>query len=116
MALVRGNWRIRRKKLSVPHCDLLCLFLPVAPRLIPGTAFRYKQNARITRKDNYNDTEEICETRGSCRCICRDPSGGTSEQFPPRKSTRPSKRPLPQNSTKFRDSANSPESREANAR
>jgi len=44
------------------------------------------QDAEITRKDNYNDTEEICQTRGSCRNICRDHTCGNVEQFPAGKS------------------------------
>src|SRR5256885_13207544 len=38
------------------------------------------QDAKITRKDHYNDTEEICQTRGSCRNICRGHTCGRSEE------------------------------------
>ncbi len=39
------------------------------------------------RKDNYNDTEEICQIRGGCRSIYRHRSGGNWEQFPRAKAT-----------------------------
>src|SRR5207249_11271211 len=53
-----------------------------------STLFPYTTlfRSRITRKDSYNDTEEICQTRGSRRSVCHDPACGYVEQFSPRKS------------------------------
>jgi len=44
------------------------------------------QDPETTRKDNFNGTEEIDQTRGSYRNICRGHSCGNVEQFPARKS------------------------------
>jgi len=81
------------KKRRVPHFAVLCLLLHVATRPMPGAPSRYEfqmtsatqaQDAGITRKDNYNDTEEIYQTRGSRRNICRGHICGNVEQFSPR--------------------------------
>jgi hypothetical protein len=90
-------WQLsqRAKRLPAPLFALLYRSLPVAPRPMPGAPSPYEfqmlsatraQDPETTRKDNFNGTEEIDQTRGSYRNICRGPSCGNVEQFPARKS------------------------------
>jgi len=43
-------------------------------------------DTKIGKKDDYHDTEEICQARGSCGNICGYPVCGNVEQLPARKS------------------------------
>src|SRR5229473_1983942 len=84
-------WQLPKQTKKAPG-TALCSSLPLFARCAGAYAGRtipvqipddVSNTSPGSRKDNYNDTEEICQTRRRCRNICRGPTCGNVEQFSP---------------------------------